>query len=185
MKKLLFILLSVMMVCSAFTACSNNNPSAVNETTAKVTKAEIETGIIKGGSYTNKSLGFKVIKPDNLDNQSYGDLDLSPENADFEFPDYYLIDNHYKGKSEKFFQIEILGNKFDSLKSWKNSITDADKNAKTKDKMIIGKYEYTIIESGKKVYFTSYNYEKLVLMTFQNFSYNDAKSFIEQNFESA
>lgn len=184
MKKLLLILISVSIIAAVFCSCGNtNNKQAIESTTADVTKIDITAGIVKGGSYTNKSLGFKVIKPENLDCQDYGDLVLTEDDADFELPDYFLLDNNYKD-GEKALQIEILDKNYSSIDDWKNEIIKESKKAEQKDNVIIGYREYTVIATGKKVMFATFNNGKLALITFKLYSYEEAMDFITQNFKA-
>ena len=182
MKKSLLVLISLSVIICVFASCGKSTQKqAIESTTADVANIEITAGVVKGGGYTNKSLGFKVVKPEDFDCQDYGDLVLTPDDKDFVFPDYYLL-NHQNGK--KFMQIEILDKKYSTIKDWKKGIIAKNDKAETKDDIIIGYRNYSVVAVGKKVLFATFDNGKLALITFNHFTYDEAMDFIAQNFKA-
>ena len=188
MKRLLTILIATLLVITAFVACSKDetrpDPNRPMETTTiNVSKIEISEGIKKGENYSNKSLGFKIFCPEGYKSQTFGALNLTPENInDIPTYEYYLTLNN----DEKILSITI--DKNDNIKSvddWKKTVKYSSENNPTN----IGYRHYiSVTETDKDgkttIDFVTYGNDKTCKLSFFNFTYEEAIKFIQDNFET-
>ncbi len=188
MKKLLILFISVLLIITSLAACAKEetgpDPNRPKETTtANVSRIDISEGIKKGENYSNKSLGFKIFCPEGYNSQTFGALELTPDNLN-NIPnyEYYLTYNN----DEKILSINILEDeKIKSEEDWKKTVKYTSENDSTN----IGNRKYVSVtetdENGATtIDFVTYGNGKICKLAFFNFSYDEAIKFIQDNFES-
>ena len=198
MKKLLAIVLITVIVAASFSACAEKRTSSsenpVETTTANVEKIEVEKGEIKANNYINKSLGFKVFLPEGYNQQTAGDVVLDKDTPDIPVYDYYIAEAK-SSKKRKNVHITVEITKLTDVNKWKNSTLKAFGSKKavkavSKGKSNIGYREYTATvfknEKGsvKDVAYTVIADNMLVVIYFENFSFDGSVKFIQDNFET-
>ena len=182
MKKLLSILISLLLIVSIFAGCKNSEKSdSAAETTVNVEKVEIETGVVKGGIYRNKSLGLKIYCPIDYNSQTGGALELTPETIDsIPVYDYYIIDTTKDAKKAQ--TVSVMIEPEDSAK--------VKVPADTNTAYTLGNREYVSFEKkskNKKVtttYFVTSGSGKTVTIEFHRFTFDEAMEFIEEYFKT-
>ncbi|MBR3149586.1 MAG: hypothetical protein IKF64_05385 [Eubacterium sp.] len=185
MKKLLCILIAVILTVFVFSSCQKQNTEKTTNTettTVAISNKDIKNGILKGEVYTNKSLGIKLYCPEGYNVQSFGDLDLSPDNLDVPNYDYYLVNKEDKMKTVAI-TVESA-NKIASIDDWIKSTNSTEKN----EDATIGNRVYASVnefnEDVNVVTFATYENGMIAKITFEKFTYDEAIKFIQDNFET-
>ena len=177
MKKLLVFALSVILVATVFTACSEQKEATPKETTTiSIDKVNIENGEIKGGRYVNKSLDFKIYCPIDYNIQDGGDVVITPDTKELPDYDFYIIKT--ENDKSKSLSVSIENTEFKSADEWANE----QKKATAEKKTNIGNMEYTVVSTKSKVKFAAVKDGKIVLITFSGFDYDGALNFIQEYF---
>jgi len=200
MKKLLIILTAIVLCLTFFAGCGKDSKTddgsttAVDTTTvAKNSDSVIEPGRLRGDTYVNKSLGFRVYVPSGYNRQDFGDIVLTPDSTDVPTYEYYIAkDTDGKSKKRKAMYITVEDTKLTSTSDWvkKNSKSDENKSCKTEKSKVIGEKEFEAVSvkdiknKKNKVIFAFVDKGRIAKITFENFSYNDAIEFISDNFEA-
>ena len=179
MKKILIFAIALVLVTTAFTACSQKKDAPPKETTTiSIDKVSIENGEVKGGRYINKSLGFKIYCPIKYNIQDGGDLVVTPDMKDSDFPDYDFYISNTEDKKPKSLSVSIENTELASVDEWVKSQKKATQEKNTN----IGFMEYACVSTKTKVKFAAIKDGKIVVLNFSGFDYDGAMSFIHEYF---
>lgn len=200
MKKLLLILTIIALCATLFAGCGNNKKDETTtenvveaSTLQNKTDSSIEQGKLRGDTYVNKSLGFRVYVPTDYTRQDFGDLVLTPDSTDVPTYEYYIAETSPKDESKrKSVNITIEETKTTSTAEWakNNSKSTETKNRKAEKSATIGIKEFSAVsetDSKKETTKVTFGYidkGRIVQVTFENFKYDEAIDFISQYFET-
>ena len=183
MKKLLLLILSALMIVSVFSGCADKKKeydTPPETTTKSIDKVELESGIVKSENYYNESAGFKIFLPSGYNSLTFGALDLNPKTVN-DIPEYEYYLSEKEGNKVVYINLDSV--KYDSINGWIKKIKK-NKNAAEQNNMSIGYCYYSSLSVGKKIYFATFVKGKVMQITFENFTYDEAVKFVQDNFET-